>query len=132
MPEVRDFMIKDVLTIESTQSVLQAAVLMAERGEGSIVVIEGGAVKGIVTERDLLFKVTAKHMDSAELKVTEIMSSPLISIDPQASIREATKIMIDNKIRRLAVMTDGALVGMISVWDVTQSILNTIADLSYH
>ncbi|MEK0324987.1 MAG: CBS domain-containing protein [Nitrosopumilus sp.] len=127
MPEVRDFMIKDVLTIESTQSVLQAAVLMTERGEGSIVVIEGGAVKGIVTERDLLFKVTAKHMDSAELKVTEIMSSPLISIDPQASIREATKIMIDNKIRRLAVMTDGALVGMISVWDVTQSILNTIA-----
>ena len=74
-----------------------------------------------------MFKVTAKHMDSAELKVTEIMSSPLISIDPQASIREATKIMIDNKIRRLAVMTDGALVGMISVWDVTQSILNTIA-----
>jgi len=127
MPEVRDFMIKDALTIESTQSVLQAAVLMTEKGEGSIVVIEGGAVKGIVTERDLLFKVTAKHMDPAGLKVTEIMSSPLISIDPEASIREATKIMIDNKIRRLAVIKDGALVGMISVWDVTQSILNTIA-----
>ena len=127
MPEVRDFMRKEVLTIESTQYVLQAAILMAEKGEGSIVVIEGGAVKGIVTERDLLFKVTAKHMDPATLKVTEIMSSPLISIDPQASIREATKIMMDNKIRRLAVITDGALVGMISVWDVTQSILNTIA-----
>ena len=127
MPEVRDFMIKEVLTIESTQFVLQAAILMTEKGEGSIVVIEGGAVKGIVTERDLLFKVTAKHMDPATLKVTEIMSSPLISIDPQASIREATKIMMDNKIRRLAVITDGALVGMISVWDVTQSILNTIA-----
>jgi len=120
-------MMKEVLTIESTQYVLQAAILMAEKGEGSIVVTEGGAVKGIVTERDLLFKVTAKHMDPATLKVTEIMSSPLISIDPQASIREATKIMIDNKIRRLAVITDGALVGMISVWDVTQSILNTIA-----
>ncbi len=127
MPEVRDFMIKDVLTIESTQSVLEAAVLMTERGEGSIVVIEGGAVKGIVTERDLLFKVTAKHMDPAELKVNEIMSSPLISIAPEASIREATKIMIDNKIRRLAVIKDGALVGMISVWNVTQSILSTIA-----
>ncbi len=127
MPEVRDFMIKEVLTIESTQYVLQAAILMAEKGEGSIVIIEGGAVKGIVTERDLLFKVTAKHMDPATLTVAEIMSSPLISIDPQASIREATKIMIDNKIRRLAVITDGALVGMISVWDVTQSILNTIA-----
>jgi len=120
-------MMKEVLTIESTQYVLQAAILMAEKGEGSIVVTEGGAVKGIVTERDLLFKVTAKHMDPATLKVTEIMSSPLISIDPQASIREATKIMMDNKIRRLAVITDGALVGMISVWDVTQSILNTIA-----
>ncbi|MCZ6616237.1 MAG: CBS domain-containing protein [Thaumarchaeota archaeon] len=127
MPEVRDFMMKEVLTIEPTQSVLQAAILMAEKGEGSIVVIDGGVVKGIVTERDLLFKVTAKHMDPATLKVTEIMSSPLISINPQASIREATKIMIDNKIRRLAVITDGALVGMISVWDVTQSILNTIA-----
>jgi len=127
MPEVRDFMMKEVLTIEPTQSVLQAAILMTEKGEGSIVVIEGGAVKGIVTERDLLFKVTAKHLDPATLKVAEIMSSPLISIDPQASIREATKIMIDNKIRRLAVITDGALVGMISVWDVTQSILNTIA-----
>ena len=127
MPEVRDFMIKEVLTIEPIQSVLQAAILMTEKGEGSIVVIEGGAVKGIVTERDLLFKVTAKHMDPATLKVAEIMSSPLISIDPQASIREATKIMMDNKIRRLAVITDGALVGMISVWDVTQSILNTIA-----
>lgn len=127
MPEVRDFMIKEVLTIEPIQSVLQAAILMTEKGEGSIVVMEGGAVKGIVTERDLLFKVTAKHIDPATLKVAEIMSSPLISIDPQASIREATKIMIDNKIRRLAVITDGALVGMISVWDVTQSILNTIA-----
>jgi len=127
MPEVRDLMIKEVLTIEPIQSVLQAAILMTEKGEGSIVVMEGGAVKGIVTERDLLFKVTAKHMDPATLKVAEIMSSPLISIDPQASIREATKIMIDNKIRRLAVITDGALVGMISVWDVTQSILNTIA-----
>ena len=127
MPEVRDFMIKDALTIESIQSVLEAAVLMTEKGEGSIVVIEGGAVKGIVTERDLLFKVTAKHMDPAELKVAEIMSSPLISIDPEASIREATKVMIDNKIRRLAVIKDGALVGMISVWNVTQSILSTIA-----
>ncbi len=127
MPEVRDFMIKDALTIEPTQSVLEAAVLMTEKGEGSIVVIEGGAVKGIVTERDLLFKVTSKHKDPAELKVTEIMSSPLISIDPEASIREATKIMIDNKIRRLAVIEDGALVGMISVWNVTQSILSTIA-----
>lgn len=127
MPEVRDFMIKDALTIESTQSVLEAAVLMTEKGEGSIVIIEGGAVKGIVTERDLLFKVTSKHMDPAELKVAEIMSSPLISIDPEASIREATKIMIDNKIRRLAVIKDDALVGMISVWNVTQSILSTIA-----
>jgi len=127
MPEVRDFMIKDALTIESTQSVLEAAVLMTDKGEGSIVVIEGGAVKGIVTERDLLFKVTSKHMDPAELKVTDVMSSPLISIDPEASIREATKIMIDNKIRRLAVIKDGALVGMISVWNVTQSILSTIA-----
>ena len=127
MPEVRDFMIKDALTIESTQSVLEAAVLMTEKGEGSIVVIEGGAVKGIVTERDLLFKVTSKHIDPAEVKVTDVMSSPLISIDPEASIREATKIMIDNKIRRLAVIKDDALVGMISVWNVTQSILSTIA-----
>ena len=127
MPEVMDFMMKEPLTIESTGSVLDAAVLMTEKGVGSIVVSESGVVKGIVTERDLLFKVTAKHKDPAGLKVMEIMSSPLISIKPDASIREATKVMIDNKIRRLAVIKDGTLVGMISVWDVTQSILSTIA-----
>ena len=109
-----------MITPES--SVLDAARMMLEKGVGSLLVSgkSGGAV-GIVTERDMLRKVTAAKADPGLLRVENIMSSPLITAPSETSIGDAAKIMIDHQIKRL-VVTDpaGELQGLITMTDIVR------------
>jgi CBS domain-containing protein len=116
MPKVKDFMTKGVLTINSQKTVAEAAELMSQKEVGDIIVIEPGSPKGIVTERDFVRRVIAKRRP-LETKISDVMSTPLITIEPDASLNEAARKMINNRIRRLPVIERHKLVGIIVVSD---------------
>jgi CBS domain-containing protein len=121
MPTVKDFMTTNVITIGVNETVLYAAKLMHNQDVGDLVVMEGNVPKGIVTERDLVRRVMALKKP-LETKVSEIMSDPLITIEDQASIREAARKMVKYKIRRLPVTKNAALVGIIVASDFAKHV----------
>ena len=121
MPTVKDFMTTNVITIDFNRTVFEAAKLMHQQDVGDLVVMDGVEAKGIVTERDLVRRVMAmkKLLDT---KVSEIMSDPLITIDQEAPLRDAARLMIKYKIRRLPVTKENMLVGIIATNDFAKHI----------
>ena len=116
MPTVKDFMTKDVLTVDANKTVLEAAALMSKNDVGDLVVMENDLPVGIVTERDFVRRVIAMEK-STDAKVSEVMSTPLRVIDPEAPIKEAARRMVNKGIRRLVVIKDNKLVGIITATD---------------
>ncbi|HUI01807.1 MAG TPA: UbiX family flavin prenyltransferase [Nitrososphaerales archaeon] len=117
---VRDVMTRDVLVTDPATTVLAAARQMTVQNRGSIVVVEAGAPVAIVTEKDLFKKVVAKGQDPKGLAVKDIMSSPLVSIGPDESLRAAARLMIEKEIRRLPVIDGDSLVGIITAADLAK------------
>lgn len=109
-------------TIERGLTVSLAANVMKERKRGSLVVVEGGKPVGIVTERDLVRRVIAEEKDPSITKVGDIMSEPLISLGPEATVSSAAKVMYKNAIRRLPVIEEGRLLGMVTATDLARSV----------
>lgn len=135
MPSVKDLMTEVVVTLDMHKTVSDAATLMTEKTKGCLVVTDGNVPVGIVTERDLVRRVMAKQL-SLDVKASEIMSKPLITIDPDSSIREAARLMLKNKIRRLPVVKDKELIGIVVASDfarqlskktITEEILDALA-----
>ena len=116
MPKVKDFMAKYVLAIDKDKTVFEAAELMTQKGVGDILVLDGEIPRGIVTERDFVRRVIAKRKP-LDTKISDIMTKPLITIGPEASLNVAARRMVNNKIRRLPVMKKHKLVGIIVVSD---------------
>ena len=116
MPKVKDLMTKDVLTIDKDRTVFEAAELMTQKEVGDIIVLDGEIPRGIVTERDFVRRIIAKRK-ILETKISDIMTKPLITIGPEASISVAARRMVNNKIRRLPVMKHHKLIGIIVVSD---------------
>jgi len=110
----------DVLEIEADASVLEAVKRMVEANVGSLLVTERGEIRGIVTERDYLRRVTIEGRTGSETCVREIMSSPLIVATPQTSIDECMAVMTDRRIRHLPVADRGGVVGIVSIGDVVK------------
>ena len=116
MPNVKDFMTKEVVTIQSSKSIQEAAELMSSKEVGDLVVTDGEKPIGIITERDFVRRVVAKRQP-LNAKVSEIMTKPLIVIDQDSSLKEAARIMLNKKIRRLPVIKDNKLIGIITATD---------------
>jgi CBS domain-containing protein len=116
MAKVKDFMAKGVLTIDKDKTVLEAAELMTQKSVGDIIVLDDEIPRGIVTERDFVRRIIAQRK-SFDTKISEIMTKPLITIGPEASLNVAARRMINNKIRRLPVMKKHKLIGIIVVSD---------------
>jgi len=116
MPTVKDLMTKDVLTIDTDKTVIEAAALMSQNDVGDLVVMENNTPVGIVTERDFVRRVLAVAK-STNTRVSEVMSTPLKVIDPEAPIKEAARRMVNKGIRRLVVIKDNKLVGIITATD---------------
>jgi len=91
---------------------------MREREIGSLVVVETGKPMGIVTERDILTKVAAPDKQPSRVLVRDIMTSPVVVVHPHEEVAEAAKLMSQRKIRRLPVVQEGKLVGMITENDI--------------
>jgi CBS domain-containing protein len=115
-------MIKEVVTIDGEESVAEACRIMGERHIGSLIVTSQGKPAGIFTERDLLSKVVLKRLKLDEIKVKDYMSAPLTFISPEFDLKEAARIMAQLKIRRLPVMKDEKLVGILTSSDITSAL----------
>ena len=110
----------DVLEIEAGASVFDAVKRMVEGNVGSLLVKDGDAVAGIVTERDYLRRVTLEGRNEREATVREIMSSPLIVVSPETPIDECMALMTDRRIRHVPVVEEGDVVGMVSIGDLVK------------
>jgi CBS domain-containing protein len=139
MPKVKDVMTKIVITVEANKTVIEAAALMAKNDVGNLIVMDDNTPIGIVTERDFVRRVLAKEKP-AKTKISEVMSTPLRVIDPDASLKEAARRMVRKRIRRLPVIKDNKLVGIITAADFarhlskktfTDDILEAIGRNSY-
>jgi len=116
---VEDVMIKNVITIEETASIKNAATKMAEANVGSIVVTKNNESTGIVTERDFVERYAAKGISLSSL-VKDIMTLSLITIDPNDTIWEAAELMKTHNIHKLPVIKDKKLVGIITNSDLVK------------
>ena len=117
---VRHVIRKKLETIGPSSTAQEAAKRMRSKKISSLVVIErGDAPVGIVTERDLVRQVCSKDISSDSVLIEEIMSSPIITIDVNASIEQAADKMIQNKVRHLLIVEDGRIYGIITPSDFT-------------
>ena len=124
---VSDIMSSPVITLNGEVNVRDAALLMTDKRIGSIVVTERGTPIGIVTERDILERVVCPCKDPCEVKMKEIMTSPVITIFKDTTILEAMREMRGRNISRLVVI-DGDIEGIISERDVIRAV--SIASLT--
>ncbi len=111
-------MVRKVKTATSEDTVLRAAEIMNKHEIGSVIVVNSGKPVGIVTERDILKRVVHDRKDPASTLAAEIMSQPLVKVKPSVSVTRALKIMLRRRIKKLAVVNAGHLVGVLSLTDL--------------
>ncbi len=116
---VKDVMSSPVITMDENGFVLEASKLMAENDLGCIIVTgKEGKPLGILTEKDLVVRVLAKNAQASKIRVKDVMTTPLITIDPDATLSEAARKMSRLNIRRFGVMYRGNLAGILSSKDI--------------
>jgi len=119
---VQDAMTADPVTISRSNSVVDVARLMESADVGSVPVVEGGTPVGIVTDRDIAIRVVAKGKDPNVTQVGEIATDQPYYVEPEQDLDEALELMAYRKIRRLPVVEDGQLVGMLAQADVVHEV----------
>ena len=116
--------------------VLDAIRRMADHGIGSVLVMRGGALVGIVSERDYARKVALQGRSSASTPVSDIMSSPVKTVAPDVSVRDCMQMMTDGRIRHLAVLDGDRVIGVVSIGDLVKALLelqqNEIEQLQHY
>jgi CBS domain-containing protein len=117
---VKEAMKTNLVMVEPTTTVLEAAKLMKKNRIGNVLVVEKKQPVGILTESDILKKVVAEGKNASEVLVEEVMSTPVVVADPYISLEEAMKTMGKCNIRRLPVIEDGELIGVITQKDISR------------
>ena len=115
-----------VWTVKTDSTVYEALTLMADRGIGAVPVMSGGQLAGLLSERDYARKVILLGRSSRETLVSEIMTAPPVTITTQCTVDEAMRLMTDERVRHLPVVTDGGeLVGLLSIGDLVKWIISS-------
>jgi CBS domain-containing protein len=112
-----------IISITADASVLDAIKIMADKAVGSLLVMQGDELQGIVTERDYARKVIIKGRSSETTEVGEIMTTKVCTATVQDTVNNCMTVMTKRKIRHLPVVDDGKVVGMISIGDLVQAII---------
>ena len=113
----------DIISVASDLSVFDAIKLMADRSVGSLIVIDGEELSGIVTERDYARKVIIKGRSSESTRVSEIMSIDVLTTSSSETVNQCMELMTERRIRHLPVVEDNRVIGMISIGDLVQAII---------
>ncbi len=108
----------EVVTIGVADTVLTAATLMNERAIGGLVVLDGGKVSGIFTERDILRRVVAKRRDPASTLVRDVMTTPVAFCRQETTLEECRAVMTEKRIRHLPVVDARGVCGIVTIGDL--------------
>jgi len=114
MTQVRDIMEKNVITIDYTKNALDASVILKEKEISFLVILKDGKPEGIISERDIVRKIAAEDVKSSQIQLEKIMSKNFKWVEPETEIEHAVQKMLNNNIRRLIVLEDEKLVGVIT------------------
>jgi CBS domain-containing protein len=110
-------------TIGPDAPVLEAVRAMAAHGVGALLVMSGTTLRGIVSERDYARKVVLHGRASADTPVAQIMSSPVLTVPPEATVQHCMVLMTERRIRHLPVVEDGRVIGVVSIGDLVKSVI---------
>ena len=121
-----------IVTCTAGATVRQAVQLLAEKRIGALPVLSGGPVAGIFSERDVLYRLAEEGADCLDRQVGEVMTSPPLTIAPEATFIEALELMTLRRIRHLPVMRGGAMVGFISIGDIVKARIDEISAEAEH
>lgn len=116
--QVKEIMNTDVKTTVPEATVQEAAKKMDEFKIGSLIVVTKGKLAGIITERDLLSKVVAEAKDSSKIEVSDVMTKEVIMISPEIEVEEASEVMMEKKVKKLPVIENDNLVGIVTATDI--------------
>jgi CBS domain-containing protein len=118
--KIEDVMVEDVVTVEEDTSVKKAVAIMNKYEIGCLIVTKRSKPVGIITERDMLTRVLAESRPSEKTRVSEVMSRPLIVADPGMDLEEAARLMFKMKVKKLPVVSEGRLVGLVTLTDLAR------------
>ena len=112
-----------IFSVAPHESVLRAIEIMATRYVGALLVMNEGTLLGIISERDYARKVILKNRSSHDTPVSDIMTSPAISVTPEDTVHHCMELMTEGRFRHLPVMKAGRVVGMLSIGDLVKAVI---------
>ena len=115
---VREMMTRRLVMLEADRSALDAAQSMRDHDVGDVLVTEGGKLRGIVTDRDIVVRCVAENGDARSIELGTLCTGELVTVGEDATVGEAIKLMIDRAIRRLPVVAGGKPVGIVTLGDL--------------
>jgi CBS domain-containing protein len=120
MASIKDVMTSDVRSCEPSTTVVDAAKLMAQEDVGPVPVVQDGRLVGIVTDRDIVVRVVAEGRDPSSTTLEEIASQDVVTVSPDDNLDRALQLLAQNQVRRLPVVEDDRLVGIVAQADVAR------------
>ena len=132
---ISDVMTKSVISVDASMTINETAKLMEDAKVGAVIVIENNKPVGIVTDRDFAVKVAA-HAYQISTPIKQIMSSPIFSINSDETVRAASDLMHDRGVRKIPVIDNGNIVGIITATDIVNllsvSVEEDMRDMYFH
>jgi len=122
LKRVKDVMSRKVICLDKKCTVADVAKIMDENGIGSVLITENGKAAGIITERDVITKCVAKGKEPSKTTVEGIMTTPLVSVDQDCMVDDAAKLMVSKMIRRLPIIDNGDIIGMVTATDLIRNV----------
>jgi len=126
MAQIRDIMQKNVITIEHNKTAHDAACLISEKDISFLVIMKDNIPIGVLTESDFVKRLSAKDKKASEVNISEIMSNKFRWVNPETEIEDAIQKMLNNNIRRLLILDDDKLVGVLTQTDLTEFLRNKL------
>ena len=126
MAQIRDIMQKNVITIEHNKTAHDAACLISEKDISFLVIMKDSIPIGVLTESDFVKRLSAKDKKASDVIISEIMSNKFRWVNPETEIEDAIQKMLNNNIRRLLILDDDKLVGVLTQTDLTEFLRNKL------
>ncbi len=126
MAQIRDIMQKNVITIEHDKTAHDAACLISEKDISFLVIMKDDIPIGVLTESDFVKRLSARDKKASEVIISEIMSNKFRWVNPETEIEDAIQKMLNNNIRRLLILDDDKLVGVLTQTDLTEFLRNKL------
>ena len=126
MAQIRDIMQKNVITIEHNKTAHDAACLISEKDISFLVIMKDNIPIGVLTESDFVKRLSAKDKKASDVIISEIMSNKFRWVNPETEIEDAIQKMLNNNIRRLLILDDNKLVGVLTQTDLTEFLRNKL------